>query len=439
MDEEIKFDKQHGLEGMYTEMYTFLPDTAPMIWAFAKLQWDSSLNIDDLLNDFYTKMFGAGAPEMQKYFSLLEKCWTEDKPGFNRVVLKDIIQQSLVMTPDEVHQAFALLDAAATQAQKPMEKKRIGIIRAALQYYSYMPLEYHLSQQLSQSQFKTAADAQRGLEQVAQLGQLITAREKFWPETEQRKDLLGANLRGLQKTRFGIPTDMSPIENPVIPALLHLTDWYRKNEPAQTAQVVEKIKSTFPEGAIRSTLADWNWVADHHPSSLLKNGNFESTSANTTEAQADLSITNIPDGWASWSRYRFAKFAKDTGRNGSIGIRISTPTDRAESGRVVQSINNLTPGGRYLAVAWVKVEPGFDSNGISLGLRLRTNGSWYPPDKGPIMVQTAAAPTQEWQQMIVSITLPQDANGLSLQLDASKSAAVFDDVALYKIPTEEND
>jgi len=436
MDEEIKFDKQHGLEGMYTEMYTFLPDTAPMIWAFAKLQWDPSLNIDDLLNDFYTKMFGAAAPEMQKYFSLLEKCWTEDKPGFTRDVLIDIAQQSLVMTPDEVHQGFTLLDAAVAKSQKPMEKKRIGIIRAALKYYSYMPLEYRLSQQLSQSQYKNAADAQKGLDEVSQLGQLITERQEFWSEAEKRDDLLGANLRGFEKTRFGLIKDMSPIENPVIPALLHLTDWYRKNQPAQAAQIIEKVKSTFPEGAIRSTLANWNWVADHHPISLLKNGDFDSTSVSTTDVQPDWNTKNIPGGWASWSRYHFAKFTKDTGRNGGIGVRISTPADRSESGRIVQNINNLTPGGRYLAVAWVKVEPGFDSSGVSLGLRLRANGNWYPLDKGQVMVQTAAASTEEWQQMIVSITLPQDANGLSLQLDASKSAAIFDDVALYEIPED---
>jgi len=434
MDKEIKFDKQHNLEGMYTEVYTFLPHTAPMIWAFAKLQWDSSHNIDDLLNDFYTKMFGAGAPEMQKYFSLLEKCWAEDKPGFDRNVLKNIIQQALVMTPDDVQQGFALLDAAASQAQQPIEKKRIEIIRAALQYYSYMPLEYHLAQQLSQSQFQNAADAQRGLEQVAQLGQLITAREKFWPAVEQRDDLLGANLRGFDKgSRTGLLRDMSPIENPVIPALLHLTDWYRKNQPAQAAQVAEQIKSTFPAGAIRSTLTDWNWVADHHPASLVKNGNFESTVANTMEVQADWRTENIPDGWASWSRYRFAKFSAAAGHQSNKAVRIGTPVDKSDSGIVLQNLNNLKPGSRYLATAWVKVAPERNPAGISLALRLRSDNAWYSAKKGSVSIKTVAAPTDEWQQLIVSITLPSDADGVSVQLNASNSEAVFDDIALYEM------
>jgi hypothetical protein len=57
MAEQVKFDKSLGLEGMYTEVYTFLPDTAPMIWAFAKLQWEHTLSVDALLDEFYAKMF----------------------------------------------------------------------------------------------------------------------------------------------------------------------------------------------------------------------------------------------------------------------------------------------------------------------------------------------------------------------------------------------
>jgi len=438
MAEEIKFDKQHSLEGMYTEVYTFLPHTAPMIWAFAKLQWDASLDIDDLLNDFYSKMFGAGATEMQKYFSLLENSWNEDKPGFDRRVLHNIIQQALVMTPNDVQQGFDLLDAAAAKAQLPIEKKRIAIIRAALQYYSYMPLEYDVAAQLTQMPFNTAADAQKGLELTTRLGQLIKEREQFWPEAMQRKDLLGANLRGFDSGRRGILRDMSPIENPVIPALLRLTDWYRKNQPQQAAQIAEQIKSTFPEGPIRNTLTDWNWVADHQPASLVKNGDFESKTANTTTAAAADWITKgIPDGWASWSRYRSITISGAQGRSGGNAVRIHVPEGKNDSGIVLQNINKLKPGARFLASVWVKVAPGRNASGVSLGFRLRNNNAWYVSQNERSGTKTVAAESTDWQQLIVAITLPQDANGISLQLNASNTEAIFDDMALYEIPMEQ--
>src|SRR5690606_23134846 len=36
MAEMMDFDRALGFEGSYVEMYTFLPQTAPMIWAFAQ-------------------------------------------------------------------------------------------------------------------------------------------------------------------------------------------------------------------------------------------------------------------------------------------------------------------------------------------------------------------------------------------------------------------
>src|SRR5699024_441020 len=78
MAEEMKFDKSLGFEGMYIEVYTFWPDTAPMMWALAKMQWNTNLNVDDLLHTFYKEMYGSAAPIMHEYFNLLEQAWTQN-------------------------------------------------------------------------------------------------------------------------------------------------------------------------------------------------------------------------------------------------------------------------------------------------------------------------------------------------------------------------
>ena len=44
---------------------TFLPNTAPMIYATARLQVDQTLDVDDLLWDFYAKMYGPAAETME--------------------------------------------------------------------------------------------------------------------------------------------------------------------------------------------------------------------------------------------------------------------------------------------------------------------------------------------------------------------------------------
>src|SRR5690606_20342604 len=113
MDEEIKLDKSLGFEGMYGEMYTFLPQTAPMIWALAQMQWNPKLNIDDLLNEFYTKMYGPAAPSMKKYFDLMETSWNTPRPGHNTGwVSWNIVRQATSISPEAVREGMDLLNQA---------------------------------------------------------------------------------------------------------------------------------------------------------------------------------------------------------------------------------------------------------------------------------------------------------------------------------------
>ena len=119
MAEQVKFDKSLGLEGMYTEVYTFLPHTAPMIWAFAKLQWDHTLDIDALLWDFYSKMYGDAAPRMKQYFDLLERSWGEPREGRRGWVHRNIVNQALSVSPQAVDAGFGLLAKAAAATPTP--------------------------------------------------------------------------------------------------------------------------------------------------------------------------------------------------------------------------------------------------------------------------------------------------------------------------------
>ncbi len=429
----LQFDKQNGLEGMYTEIYSFLPHTAPMIWSFAKMQWDPTLNIDALLNDFTSKMFGDGSADMQRYFDLLERSWAQDKPGFTRKVFRDIIQQALVLRPSDVREGFAILDTALQKARLPQEKKRIEIVRAALQYYSYMPLEYDIVSRLATQPLISAADAQKGLELTAEMGRVVKERQEFWPQAAARQDLLGTTINGFSKGRVSLP-DMAVIEGPVVPAVLRLAHWYEQNQPEGAGLALQSITESFPPGNIRTVLDSWDWVQKTRPTSLIKNGDFESRVANTASVQNDWSTDNIPNGWASWRRMQYAQFHPATGRGESRGMRVSVAQERNDSGMLLQNLNNLTPGATYLAVAWTKVTPGNDPEQVTLSLRLRNKNNWYPTGKGPISVKTVALSTDEWQPMLVTFTLPDDADGLQMQLSTRSSEAIFDDAALYKIP-----
>ena len=74
VQEHIRFCHQAGVKGLVTEMLPFWA-FSPRPWLMARLMWDARLSVDGLMDDFCQRMFSKAAPEMRRYFALLEKAW----------------------------------------------------------------------------------------------------------------------------------------------------------------------------------------------------------------------------------------------------------------------------------------------------------------------------------------------------------------------------
>jgi len=439
MAEMMDFDHSLGFEGSYVEMYTFLPQTAPMIWAFAQKQWNPNLKIDDLLNEFYTKMYGPAAPTMKKYFDLMEKSWNTPRPGHTGWVHRNIIHQATSISPEAVHEGTDLLNAAYNQATTPLEKRRIDVTRGGLQYASYAILEYALAQEISAAPVDSSAAAASALAKSEQLGKLISERETYWPQALKRQDLLGENLRGLKGMILGngesyLQTNTAPLENPAIPGILRVAGWYHDNQPADAAATSQQLINSFPEGGIRNAIGSWNWVQENHPKSLIKNGNFEDTTKNTTAAaQEDWSSKGAPTGWSTWSSQGKAKFTKASGKTGN-GFRIQSDTDETKDNGVIIQNATLNPTSKYLGIAWVKSADAALAANATITFRFRTDKGWFTGKDATIT--SGASPSTEWQPVIISANVPKGATAMAFMLGTNGGDAIFDDAALYEIPAK---
>jgi hypothetical protein len=74
MRRDIPYYREHGVEGFYTQL-------SPALWhrlglnyyLAAKLCWNTDLNVDALLDDYFTKFYGPAAAPMRDYFMGLER------------------------------------------------------------------------------------------------------------------------------------------------------------------------------------------------------------------------------------------------------------------------------------------------------------------------------------------------------------------------------
>ena len=238
MAEQIKFDKSLGLEGMYIEVYTFLPNTAPMIYALSKLQWDASLDVDRLLGEFYARMFGPAAGTMKEYFDLLERSWNTPRPGRRGWVHRNLVTQALAMSAEDVDEGMRLLHRALRQADDELTKKRIRTVQAGLRYGGYAIHTYALSEKLRTMPIRTEADAREILDGFEALVRLGIERERYWQAAWRRDDLLGETVRGLGGMGYLAVNQVPRLEVGANSAALRVVSWYENNAPDKLPEMV---------------------------------------------------------------------------------------------------------------------------------------------------------------------------------------------------------
>jgi len=424
MAEQIQFDKSLGLEGMYTEVYTFLPHTAPMIWAFAKLQWDHTLGVDRLLDEFYAKMYGEAAPVMKQYFDLLERSWNTPRPGRTGWVHRNLVMQALAMSPEEVDEGFRLLDNALAATDDADVRRRIDVHRGGLEYASYVIYPYGISQELVRMAVTDEASAGKALELLERLDELAARRAEVWSAAARRDDLLGETIRGLGEMKGYLPTGQTArVEHGATLGTMKLLAWCSQNAPEKLESLAERLGRSGG-GSGSSVVRAFLWLQKNEPESVLAGGDFE----------ADRPT----QGWSTWTRVPGTRFdvAKGKGRGGSTALAIAG----AEAACYTHAVP-AEPGETYLCVAWAKADPPGSESGAKLTVRLRDRkGSWHPRRDLEPSVTMVGGPV-DWQPLAVLVTIPDDAGAMVVMLGAGGQAdgarALFDDVTLYELPPSE--
>ncbi len=435
MDEALKLDKSLGFDGMYGEIYTFLPQTAPMIWSLAKLQWDTDQNVDVLLDEFYTKMFGPAAPSVKEYFTLMENSWMENRSGRDSQYFRNIVTQATSVSPDAVTRGLEALDRATAQAATPLQKKRVEFIKAGLQYASYAIYEHDIAQRLARLQINDSAQAANAVEEVKQFGKLIAEREQYWAAALTRQDMVGVNLRGMATPSGSgrtpsFQTNAAPLETPAVSGILRLIDWLKQHQPDRSAGLSREILAALPEGEVRTAVQAWNTIQVQQPPSLVKNGGFESTAANTAQAEADWDSKSAPAGWSLWSRYQTGSAQRMQGRNGGHSLQlVAPPTDTGRETTSLLQNMPAKPGDKFVAIAWIKASADDAPRQASMSLRSRGGGKFLGTGN-----RITAIADGNWQPLIIAMTAVRGATSVTVSLGVENGKATIDDVAVYKIP-----
>lgn len=424
MAEGMTFDHELGFEGVYNECYVILPNTAPMMWMTAKLQWNTELSADALLDEFYSRMFGNASAKMKEYYSLLEESWMTSRPGRAGWGHRNLSTQAHAMSVEDMDRAQDLIASAREETTDTNVLRRIDIVEAGLQYASYITRIYTLSEDLDRASLKARKEAEAVLAQAGELDRLITEWETFSQGAAQRDDIMGDSLRGLQSKRYFVRDQITRIDGrtAVLTALMALD----AQSPRRAAGMARAFAAAHT-GTLGQLADAWARANRGDLPNLLENPDFEARALGT-EAP----------GWSTWDNgkrdTRMAP-AKNEGRSRSMAAAIAN----ADSACYLQELK-VEAGQRYLCETWARRKQAEGTGTIRLAVRWRTqDGAWYAQrDQEPSLALRSSR--EGWQPMALVAVVPEGATSLVLELSASDqkegSSALFDDAAVYLVPPE---
>ena len=133
LSEQVKRYAKDGIRGVFMEDFDI------DVYLTYKLLDDPSLNIDDLLNDLFTKYYGVAAAPMKEMYLTIEEGFSNTKSypkeiqsGEKSSHQTEEIAWKYLGTDERMAQLSSLMEKAKKLAAAPMEKKRVELYETAV-------------------------------------------------------------------------------------------------------------------------------------------------------------------------------------------------------------------------------------------------------------------------------------------------------------------
>ena len=126
----LRFLPTVRVKGFYCESYPYWAHTGAQLYLATRLLWDVSLDPDELMEEWSTKMFKEVAPQMRAYFNTLERGWNQQsRPGTWFLGLNRLYLQLSEWTREDREQAREQIDQACSLAENEITRQRVAYVR----------------------------------------------------------------------------------------------------------------------------------------------------------------------------------------------------------------------------------------------------------------------------------------------------------------------
>jgi len=355
--EDIRRMRDIGVKGIMVEDGPLWPTVGPSYYVVAKLWWDPDRDVDELIEEFHTTLFGPAAAPMARYWDRHEQIWLKKRPGKWFEGLGNMTTlASMFSGADLVYLDQQFAEARKLAGADELIQQRIGFFERGWEFVTHYIREHHLLGQLQ------AAKAPEGAAELAKrLLAAMQARHTFWAKFREEPRFPGQEKGPCEDYRF------------ILEALKHLSEWEQKHQAA-LALVAPRIATQAPQihkellAHYRAANADAKLIQALESASalalaketpnLVKNPTFELGDGNAHSNGIDWITKGTAQNWAHWKHitgsFSFADgIARIHGTNGGVWIQTFAVTPGEEIvGTVEYRLPADPPAKARLAIIW---------------------------------------------------------------------------------------
>ncbi|MBP1996001.1 DUF4838 domain-containing protein [Paenibacillus eucommiae] len=282
MADNYKYADDNGIIAHVAELFPNFGE-GPKPWISAKLQWNPQLNVDDLLEEWYTSAVGeTAAPYLKAYYDHWEEFWSERvfKTSWYEAWLTSNPQNNFMnffdagylqaVTAEEIAESRRLLEKTVELATTPKQKARANLLLKAFAYYEASANSYPKSKEVEE--LKSTEEALALIDGVIQSVKESDYRMKLYAEYLSDPVL---------KHQWYPPTWSGVNDN----ALRALADWALKEEEDGAVRARIKELATKHELAVVRDSARLLLAVVREETNLIINPSFEIGLSDPVEAE----------------------------------------------------------------------------------------------------------------------------------------------------------
>lgn len=432
--------KKYNLESMWVEYFpATLVFSAPRQYVLDNIVWNPNADIEALLDDYFSSMYGEAGPAVKRFFDIFEKVCARD-PNFDIPIKhRKRFTQYKFYTWDDLKSADAAIAEAVKAAKTPYAKYKVGIVA---KFYGLLRLNLEnalCAQELATiTKISSEKDIKRILELIEKGYSAIDA-FKNYPITKEEEAAIFINPAKFGLKNIKNVSTLNPIsylERSVDPVLDRLTA-YLKARKRNIGEFYRAAAAKSKFRSARAALLTQAYMQEHTPVNLVRNSGFEDIK-NVRDKHL-VSDHNDFKGVSFWHTWKFPnskteffllKEGVHSGKHaGAIGER--------QIGGSLISYVKLTPGCRYKWSFYVKRNRGEEGFGYgSAGVRLQGKKGWLDRG-GSVSIPYPPECENQWVQVSTMFSAPDvPATALLIHGATRQGEGVytaFDDVKLEKV------